>query len=727
MINKIVKSYNPKNIYEIPLNNKQNSMIKKISTSANVFFEKNSLKFNFEKDNQNDVYIVSLFLNKSFEITGIILELTLEEWENISYIAIGFVSGKDFKHIKVKNILQNKKMLYEFSILDLIYKIQNKYLQDKPSHTDEIKVFIKGVKKISSVLVLSNIVLFRQKKLQTYNLNIKQKNYKLEEFVNFFDYKMLENNKFESIAKILHNYDVKSNPEFKKCSKFYMDGLGLASAKHEKTFIGVFDEVYDSISHNNTLRYSLHALDQANTLLMEYNETKNIALYCAARELVQEWIINNYEKESADLKYAWYDHGVSERNFVFIKLLLMSIEIKVDKKFIAKLIFIIIEHTKLLSNEAFYAANQNTRYHNHALFQDIGLLLSSQILYFFDISEYWFNKSVERILEQFQKLVAIDDDFGVIVENSPGYHLGALKILEFIVDILKIGEENNSIKEFQRLLEQMNSFKKVIRLGDCTPSIGDTFRKSEQNTKRNITTKEQTKFAVMKNAGYIVLDKKYDSSLLKFIFIGSNLIKTHKHQDNLSFTLFFDGIEWLVDPSFYSHQYEDPIPKHLRSVYAHNNIAIKDMEYSIEPGTSSIDATEDDEQYIIQGKHTCYKDTEIKREVKISKTNFAIQITDEIVSSKKNIEAYSLLQIGENIDVAKKDNKIFLTHPNSEYQLCINYFGLETDIIEGFEEGRTFQGIIGHGFMQMVDGKCLVTNVSDNLSYIIRIIKLANS
>lgn len=727
MIKKMLQSCNQKNTHEISLNESTKNSIKKIVTSANTILDKDSLRCEFDKENKNDVYTLSLFLNQTFQINGVILKLRLEEWEYINYLAIGFVSNKEFKHIKIKNVLQGKKTIYEFSTLDLIYKIQNKYLQGEVSKADEIKIFIKGAKKINSALVLSDIVLFRQENLYTYNLNINQRNYKFEEFVNFFDYRMFQNDKFESIAKILHDYDVKSNPEFKKCSKFYMDGLGLASAKHEKTFIGVFDEPYEFISHNNTLRYSLHALDQVNTLMMEYNETQNIALYCAARDLVQEWIINNYEKESIDFKYAWYDHGVSERNLVFIKLLLISIKIGADKKFIAKLIFIIIEHAKLLSNEAFYAANQNTRYHNHALFQDIGLLLTSQILSFFDISEYWFKKSVKRISGQFQKLVAIDDDYGVIVENSPGYHLGAIKILEFIVEVLRVGKKNNITEEFEKFLGQMNNFKKVIRLGyNCTPSIGDTFRKAEQNKKRNTTKSQITNFAVMKNAGFIVLDKKYDTSQLKFIFIGSSLVKTHKHQDNLSFTLFFDGIEWLIDPSFYSHQYEDPIPKHLRSVYAHNNIAIKDMEYSIEPGTARIDAREDIEKYIIQGSHTCYKDIEIKRKVEISKNNLDINIYDDIQSTEKNIESYSLLQIGENIDVTQKDNKIFLTHPNSEYKLCIDYFGLETNIIEGFKEGRTFQGIIGHGFMQMADGKCLVTNVSDNSSCNIRFIKVVN-
>jgi hypothetical protein len=59
--------------------------------------------------------------------------------------------------------------------------------------------------------------------------------------------------------------------------------------------------------------------------------------------------------------------------------------------------------------------------------------------------------------------------------------------------------------------------------------------------------------------------------------------------------------------------------------------------------------------------------------------------------------------------VIQIDNKIFLTHPSSEYKLCIDYHGLDTKVVEGFEEGRTFQGIIGHEFMQKVDSKCLVT------------------
>ncbi|MBD3842657.1 MAG: heparinase II/III family protein, partial [Campylobacterales bacterium] len=470
--------------------------------------------------------------------------------------------------------------------------------------------------------------------------------------------------------------------------------------KYTQTEVGIHRDIYKFIQNNTTLRYSFHSQNQSNTLLMLHESTGNIAAFMAARELVDEWMIYHYKQKTDDMKYCWYDHGTAERLMTFVRLFVLSAEMEADMRFMAKLITVIFEHAQLLSSEVFYARDQNYRYHNHGLFQDIALLSTSLILDIFELSEDWKKIAIERMVDQFDHLIYQEGKFAVLMENSPGYHAGTVRMVAFIVGMLEAADDQKNFKFFNELYEKMNNFTNVIRYpGGRIPSIGDTFRmaNSQELAERSRKSSQEIGFHAIDKAGYVIVNGQDNGVDFKFILTATNLNKTHKHDDHLSFILFFDGIEWLTDPSFYSHQYTDPIPAYLRSAAAHNVMYLEDREFSNEIGIAHLESKLNKNEFEINGYHEAYKNVKIIREVQGSLDKLSLSFKDKLESSSQ-VNPIVFFHCAETIVPEKVEEGILLTSELSDKKILIKLpKEVDMKINYGLEEPYR-SGWIGSGF-----------------------------
>jgi len=184
--------------------------------------------------------------------------------------------------------------------------------------------------------------------------------------------------------------------------------------------------------------------------------------------------------------------------------------------------------------------------------------------------------------------------------------------------------------------------------------------------------------------------------------LATSLCRTHKHEDNLSFTLFFDGLEWLIDPSFYSHEYAAPIPAYLRSALAHNTLAIPGHSYSIEPGVATFGGHTDGDEFVLSGEHHAYGNVVVKREFRGRVDRLEFDIVD-IATSEPGVETgdlYLMLHCGEQVKAVLDGKYVLLSHPDSKYQLSISLPSDQCQIYYGVSEGKIIRGITGLGFMQ---------------------------
>jgi hypothetical protein len=185
--------------------------------------------------------------------------------------------------------------------------------------------------------------------------------------------------------------------------------------------------------------------------------------------------------------------------------------------------------------------------------------------------------------------------------------------------------------------------------------------------------------------------------------LASSLSRTHKHQDNLSFTLFFDGMEWLIDPSFYSYEYIAPLPAYLRSAAAHNNLALPGRSYSVRPGIAQIDGSDDGSNFVISGQHSAYDKVLIQREIRGSIDRLELDVLDRAVAQTPEVigcDLRLLFHCGEGIEARLQGKRLQLTQPDSKYLVEMSMPNEKCKLHYGNVAGPSIRGVTGLGFMK---------------------------
>ena len=173
----------------------------------------------------------------------------------------------------------------------------------------------------------------------------------------------------------------------------------------------------------------------------------------------------------------------------------------------------------------------------------------------YEFSKRWLKLGLERLEDQVSQLLVMENNHAIFKENSIGYHGGVIRLLKISSEITSLFNKESIIHE---VYEGMNRFMKLMTYPDgrC-PAQGDTMRiPNEENITRFSSTVKKEVIGLQKSGYAVVKGLHYDDSFM-LTFYATSLSKTHKHEDNLSFTLFFDMIEWLIDPSYYSHEYQE--------------------------------------------------------------------------------------------------------------------------------------------------------------------------
>lgn len=675
-----------------------------ISNGTNTF-DPDGFSILFDrKSDVSDVYLATMKLPASYVCTGTAILINLMQWEHIDYVAYGMMVGQEFKHIKVNHIRQNNDTIIEVSVHGLAYRIQNKFAVVSPVQTEAIRLFIKGIPQDGGAVVhIKEGHVFNESDSYDFMLSQNDHKYHFSEFHNMWkqNSSMLPS---LSLRSALLEYDKRVIPEYKKSADFYLKGLGLSLAKCADIALDLTMSIQDSIRDNNTLRYAYHGLNHINSLLMMYETESDEGALFAARELFALWESSNFFSSGPeDDRYTWYDHGTSERLLVMTRFWAIGIEKQFDVRFMGRLLYMIKQHADLLANESFYSRNQNYRYHNHGIFQDIALLAVSIGFSFINSASVWQQIALERMRDQFDHLVIYEKDVAILKENSLGYHDGTYRIVTFINELLMCSGNHRASEYYEELAEKMILFSKLMHYpGGRQPAVGDTFRieNSLQSRERSLASVCDKGFYPFEEAGYVIVKGQEQEIFWQMTVVGPSLTKTHKHEDNLSVTLFFDGIEWLSDPSFFSHQYTDIFPAYLRSAKAHNAVSIDSLNYSIETGLTNFETIVDGESFTINGRHSAYSGVKINRSVRGSLTSLSITVEEQITidDSIEDLSPVLYWHLGETVKAEKTVEGIMLTSSLSVSRLLLQCMTkTELIIISGDDENAP-EGWIGSGF-----------------------------
>ncbi len=185
-------------------------------------------------------------------------------------------------------------------------------------------------------------------------------------------------------------------------------------------------------------------------------------------------------------------------------------------------------------------------------------------------------------------LIHRESGYAVFVENSIGYHQGVQRLVDFAGQLETLSGRGDTIS---RIANELSAWTATFRYPDGRfPAQGDTFRRANPTTREDVvlTDKWQSQALKLPDAGYAVLKGGSPQIPWMFGMLATNKNRTHKHEDDLSFFLWLDGVEWLIDPSFMSHEYKNDIPAYLRSAKAHNMLYVDGAKYSYEPAPGRV-------------------------------------------------------------------------------------------------------------------------------------------
>ena len=614
----------------------------------------------------------------------------LENWRDIQYVAIGYTDGDEFVHVKVRHNTQGEYITFKTSHADLAFLCQNNWRQKDPATVQDLRIFIKGMPVPDAFAILS----------------VSYLECWLEESRHLYDGWAAAPRR--GVLEPLFTYWKQCFPEFVLLAENYLHQGRYPISGDTLASWDVFEDRplgHDSVSTN---RFSWHALHAASILLLAYRESRNIAYLFAARELVSRWIDQSYRQVDPDQKYAWYDHGTAERTAVFVALWYAGLEVHFDYRFMARLASVLFRHGQLLASDAFYAIHQPTPYHNHACFQDVALIAAATCLDHIDCSNSWLDKAELRLQKQLKFLVHHEQGYAVFTENSIGYHCRMQELAQLAGQLLQLSDKGKGIAHTALLMSRWS--QDFVYPDGRWPGHGDTFKRANPAVRQDV---ERVRSHVRQSIflpenGYCLLKGVHEDVLWMLGVVASNLNPTHKHQDDLSCFLWLGGVEWLTDPSFYSHEYQQAEVAYLRSARAHNMLHVPHAKYSTAPDTVQARLTADVHQEgVVQVRGTNYacEGYVIYRTLDCPSSGdcFSVRCTDrfEALQGTESTAPGELsfhLADGVQIsawDVQDERSIVQLYHPASPYRLTLTIstppaFGNDTVWAESSFSGISF-------------------------------------
>lgn len=644
------------------------------SGPADLRIEDGCLRAGFT--DRQDTHVLRYALPHPVEAAGVSARFRLRNWDTISYVAIGVTHEARYRHIKAPNIRTEAWVDLGFRLCDVIWSLQNGDTPCERLPMRDIRLFIKGTPSLEGGhLDVASLSCLEAEALPELDQEIPVR---------------------PDLASALYAYFGRSFRDHATQARAFMT-TGRCPVPGGKTLEWpVAKRLPENLDDVSTYRFSWHAQHPAINLLVHAHATDDLGAVIAARSFAESWIGLSFYRQDEDVKFAWYDHGTAERLLAFILLWQRGVELGFDRRFMLQLSEAIVQHGRLLASEAFYAYNQPERYHNHAWFQDAALIAAACAFPYLPDARGWLDTAITRFEDQLDHLIVRDGEFAIFVENSIGYHHGVQRLAEFVGQLVGLSGHKSEIPQVAR---DMVAWSDFLRYPDGrVPAQGDTFRLPPRVGKdlRRGEPYPRPGCTILPKAGYAVLKGNHGDRPFMLCLFATSLSRTHKHQDNLSITLWFDGIEWLIDPSFYSHEYDDALPRYLRSAAAHNVLFVPGVPYSLDPGHAHIEGTTGLDGFTISGEHTAYESLQVNRTISGTVDRLDLRLSD-CLSEKRT--SYTIFHAGEDVTVALDQSTVILSHPDSKQQLMIVFpSGLPT-LVEGFDRNREFNGVAGHSFM----------------------------
>lgn len=324
---------------------------------------------------------------------------------------------------------------------------------------------------------------------------------------------------------------------------------------------------WDYQHHTNPQTYQLYlqALNCVSFLLNAYEISNDINYLLKSNEIIESWYEYQIKKPANNM--VWYDHPTAYRahNLVYFMILAKKNNLNIDED---KYIALIEQHAHYLYSDGNYRKN------NHGIMMDRALILLGILLEHPDASR-WIEKGIWRLKDTFYYSFSYN---GVHLENSPEYHRIVYN-LYFSTETF-LNQNNLSLGEdLLNILSKSEKYFLMLSKPDGSlPMIGDSGKLFINNQMKKFESfYDQT-------AGISILQSKNNDNeeLSSWIsFVCGYGTTTHKHFDDLSFTLFYKGKDIFVDSGKYGYG-KSKIRSYIVSPSAHNTLCLRGKRYNLD-------------------------------------------------------------------------------------------------------------------------------------------------
>lgn len=441
----------------------------------------------------------------------------------------------------------------------------------------------------------------------------------------------------DNIVKILNKYNISKTEVLLIANKILNNDLilkygyipeDLSSSNQLLKYDKSFSWQIDIGDKTNMAMLHLHSWEPVNYLLLAFHDTNNYKYLIKCNELIESWFAHS---KCANHKYLYYTHCVADRSLIlgYLKL--------INSEFISNDILnnLITKHIEFLTNEKNYVM------YNHGSMLDRSLLLLTLTLRNKPLFDFSLNRFRKNIKNTFTKNM-------ICKENSFTY---SIFNLELIVTTQKLLLDDHDIYLIDNFEEHINSaldFLDIVRKPNgILPLYGDGELIDEDKLKNSVLNTYYPNHNLFKP---VLIGNKIESYYYRYesyIIIKSadfylfirpgDIIKNHKHADDLSFNLYI-GEDIIIDTGTYNYD-KGTYRSYLKSTSAHNGVELNNENYNYL--TSKKDElfihsfSENDDYIHIALVNKSYSYANITRNLYVLKNSNSLLISDYILSPIK--------------------------------------------------------------------------------------------
>lgn len=457
----------------------------------------------------------------------------------------------------------------------------------------------------------------------------------------------------------------------------------------------------------------LHSLRMVGILAKAYEYQEEDRYVEKALEIIHSW--DSFD--TGNVTY-WYDHMVANR-VLNISHFYYLVQEKLSENDKNKITSILKKHGDWLFNDKNYTRG------NHAIMLDRALLQLSLTMN----ESTWYKKAMKRANKIFEEEITSE---GVCVENSPSYHHHVMDLVNDFVVLHKNFNKKLSNTFSENYQKMQDHLPYLIKPNNTFPALGDTYflkhplmlsKKYDHKKLLFIDSNGMKGEApekinnVYPSSGYTIFRDGWNegdafSKSTYMIITNTNQSLVHKHSDNLSFELYANDENLIVDPGTMGYKL-DEYRAYFTSTIAHNTLTVDGMNYDhkfIELNTSaSIKQLNEYKNYaIVNHVFTPNEDESYQREVLFIKPNIFI-FKDKVTLNKP--ECYNYFQqtfnFGNTIKNMNLENKERTVASFKNNELLILQKS-KIDSLAIFNGEKNLRGTLANGALKKTKSKQLV-------------------